>query len=99
MRWLPLAKRRKEWLKINGRWMAIQRGWPSKRPFCAILFYASPRVSKAFETAHKEHARFRQSTVLPDGHTILGVATSPNVCKSVHFFQRNESEPHHHHLA
>ena len=31
-------------------WTATQRGWPSKLPFCAILFYASPRATKACET-------------------------------------------------
>ena len=49
MLWLPWATRRKEWLKM-AIWTATQHGWSSKHPLCAILFYASPRVTKACET-------------------------------------------------
>ena len=49
MLWLPWATHRKVWHKM-AVWTATQRGWPSKLPFCAILFYASPRATKACET-------------------------------------------------
>ena len=49
MLWLPWATHRKVWHKMEV-WTATLAGWPSKRPFCAILFYASPRATKACET-------------------------------------------------
>ena len=49
MLWLPWATHRKVWHKMEV-WTATRAGWPSKRPFCAILFYASPRATKACET-------------------------------------------------
>ena len=49
MLWLPWATHRKVWHKMEV-WTATRAGWPSKRPFCAILFNASPRATKACET-------------------------------------------------
>ena len=49
MLWLPWATHRKVWHKMEV-WTATRAGWPSKRLFCAILFYASPRATKACET-------------------------------------------------
>ena len=52
--WLPWATHRKVRHKM-AVWMATQRGWLSKRPFCAILFYASPWVIKACKTRLCQH--------------------------------------------
>ena len=49
MLWLPWATHRKVWHKMEV-WTATRAGWPSKRPFCAILFYVSPRATKACES-------------------------------------------------
>ena len=46
---IPWATQRKVWHQM-AVWTATQRWWLSKRPFCAILFFASPRVTKASET-------------------------------------------------
>ena len=57
MLWLPWATHRKVWHKM-AVWTATQRGWPSKLPFCAILFYVSPRATKACETRLLGRKRF-----------------------------------------
>ena len=49
MLWLPWATHRKVWHKM-AVWTATCAWWLSKRPFCAILFYASPRVTIGCET-------------------------------------------------
>ena len=54
MLWLPWATHRKVWHKMEV-WTATRAGWPSKLPFCAILFYASPRATKACETRLLHH--------------------------------------------
>ena len=54
--WLPWATHRKVSHKM-AVWMATQRGWPSERPFWAIVFYASPRVTKECETRHKKNIK------------------------------------------
>ena len=38
------------WPAVVNAWSNRHAGWQPKRPFCAILFYASPRVTKACET-------------------------------------------------
>ena len=49
MLWLPWEKHRKVWQKM-AVWTVTSAGWPSKRPFCAILFYVFPCVTKACQT-------------------------------------------------
>ena len=56
MPWLPWVTHRKVWYKM-AVWTATRAGWPSKRPFCTILLYASPRVTKACETRLSELTR------------------------------------------
>ena len=48
MPWLPGAMHWKVWHKM-GVWTTTRAGRPSKRSFCAILFYALPRETKACE--------------------------------------------------
>ena len=47
MLWLPWETHRKVWHKM-AVWTATCAGWQFKRPFCAMLFFASPRVSQSF---------------------------------------------------
>ena len=53
MLWLPWATHRKLWHKM-AVWTATRTGWPSKRPFCAIIFYASPRVTKHAKLVYRK---------------------------------------------
>ena len=76
MLWLPWATHRKVWHKM-AVWTATQRGWPSKLPFCAILFYASPRATKACKT--------RLWIVRFFDHFLRGRAKSATFTKSANF--------------
>ena len=46
--WSTSTTHGKVWHKMAA-WMATRAGWPSKRRFWTILFYASPGVTKAHE--------------------------------------------------
>ena len=69
MLWLPWATHRKEWFKM-AVWTATQRGWPSKRPFCDILFHALPRVTKARETRLSWYSRSSWAELLCAWHCV-----------------------------
>ena len=51
--WLPWATHRKVSYKM-AVWTATLAEWPSKRPFCTMIFYASPRITKTYETYYRK---------------------------------------------